>query len=310
MWILTFLFLVTTLSICWVLFGFLLWNFFGGMLVKRTELELPESFPSVTILIPTYNEEAQILEKLADTLALDYPGDRLRIVFADGQSTDRTTELLEEATRDHAQVSVVRCPRGGKIHQLNHVLQSVDTDLVVNTDADARLELDCLKWLAAEFADDQVWVAGAFCNPEGGLKVEQHYWDGQNKARLMETRIKTSSIVVAPCYAFRRALFDTFPEDVVADDIYVAFLCNTLGRRTVYSSKAVCREVRVPGTLDDFLPQKFRKSNAYLRESLRFAYRLPEMDGYNRVMHLTRVVQQLLMPWLGLGWIAIALQNF
>ena len=106
MWILTFLFLVTTLSICWVLFGFLLWNFFGGMLVKRTELELPESFPSVTILIPTYNEEAQILEKLADTLALDYPGDRLRIVFADGQSTDRTTELLEEATRDHAQVSV------------------------------------------------------------------------------------------------------------------------------------------------------------------------------------------------------------
>ena len=306
MWILTSLFVVLTLSISWVLFGFILYNFFVGMLVKRPTVTMPEHFPDVTVLVPTYNEEAQILEKLADIRALNYPSGKIRVIFADGQSSDRTVELLRGAIEEGELIEVVSCPVGGKINQLNHVLADVHTEIVVNTDADARLDPDAVKWLMAEFVDESVWVAGAFCCPEGGFSVEQHYWDGQNKARLMETRLQTSSIVVAPCYGFRRSLMTSFPQDVVADDVYIAFLCNTLGHRTVYSSKALCREVRVPAHLDDFLPQKFRKSNAFLRESLRFVYRLPEMNGYNRVMHLTRVTQQLLMPWMLMAWVALA----
>jgi cellulose synthase/poly-beta-1,6-N-acetylglucosamine synthase-like glycosyltransferase len=306
MWILTFLFLATTAIIGWTLFLFLIYNFIASLLKSRQETVLPAEWPEVTFIIPTYNEADQILDKLENTRALDYPADKLSVIIADGKSTDDTIKRLQDQLKADERISIEICPQGGKINQLNHVLNSVNTPIVVNSDADARLEPDALKWLVAEFQDEETWVAGAFCKPESGLKIEQYIWEGQNKNRLMESDARTASIVVAPCYGFRRELLTQFPDDVVADDIYVAFLANTIGKRTAYSRKAHCTEVRVPETLKDFLPQKFRKSNAYLRESLRFVYRLPEMDMYGKVMHVTRVVQQLLLPWMVLSWVLIA----
>jgi hypothetical protein len=97
-----------------------------------------------------------------------------------------------------------------------------------------------------------------------------------------------------------------FPDDVVADDIYVAFLANTLGFRTIYSRQAIALETRNPRDYSQFVPHKFRKSNAFLRESLRFLYRLPEMKGLFKVIFVTRIAQQLLLPWAILWWILIA----
>ena len=72
-------------------------------------------------------------------------------------------------------------------------------------------------------------------------------------------------MVIACCYAFRRGLLDRFPEDVVADDVYVAALANTLGHRTTYCAKALVEELRTPQTLPELFTHKFRKSNAVLR---------------------------------------------
>jgi hypothetical protein len=64
--------------------------------------------------------------------------------------------------------------------------------------------------------------------------------------------------------------------------------------------------MRTPSTLLEFLPHKFRKSNAFLKESLRFVYRLPEMGTLFKVILLTRTAQQLLLPWMILWWVLIA----
>ncbi|MEW5719972.1 MAG: hypothetical protein AB1817_15190, partial [Chloroflexota bacterium] len=124
--------------------------------------------------------------------------------------------------------------------------------------------------------------------------------------RLLESDAHTASIVIAQCYAFRRELLTAFPDDVIADDIYVAFLANTLGYRTIYSRHATAVETRTPQDISQFLPHKFRKSNAFLRESLRFLYRLPEMSPFCKMLLTTRVVQQLLLPWALIFWILIA----
>jgi cellulose synthase/poly-beta-1,6-N-acetylglucosamine synthase-like glycosyltransferase len=169
------------------------------------------------------------------------------------------------------------------------------------------LSADTLQWIAAEFARaDDVWVVGAYSRPAQTYEANRYYWNAQNKARFLESDAFASSIVVAPCYAFRRKLLDGFPPDVVADDIYVAFLANTSGYRTVYSRKAMALEVRTANTLLEFVPHKFRKSNAFLKESLRFLYRLPEMNTLCKVILLTRTAQQLLLPWMLLWWILIA----
>ncbi|MCI0475716.1 MAG: hypothetical protein L0Y55_05675, partial [Anaerolineales bacterium] len=152
----------------------------------------------------------------------------------------------------------------------------------------------------------EIWVVGAYCRPAEGLAIEQYYWDSQNKGRLLESDAHTASIVIAQCYAFRRELLTAFPDDVIADDIYVAFLANSLGYRTIYSRHATAIETRTPQDISQFLPHKFRKSNAFLRESLRFVYRLPEMSPFCKMLLVTRTVQQLLLPWALISWMLIA----
>ena len=257
--------------------------------------------------MPCFNEAGQILAKLEDLRKVEYPAERLEVVFADGKSDDGSFEALSAEIGQNEPFRVVRCSRRGKIHQLNEVLPLLRGEIIVNTDADARLSADVLQWIAAEFAaSPEVGVVGAYCRPADTLEVEKYYWDAQNKGRFLESDAGSSSIVIAQCYAFRRELLKAFPEDVVADDIYLSFLANTQGYKTVYSRHATAIETRSPQSYAQFLPHKFRKSNAFLRESLRFLYCLPEMKPFFKMLLLTRTAQQLLLPWAGLWWVLLA----
>jgi cellulose synthase/poly-beta-1,6-N-acetylglucosamine synthase-like glycosyltransferase len=299
MWLLVFIFIVSILLIGWMLFGYLLLIWGIGLFRRQDQPSFPSSWPLVSVIVPCYNEQNQIIDKLEDIRKLDYPRDFLEVVFADGGSSDQTVELLTAALGKDEPYRVLNCPQRGKIQQLNHALSQVRGEIIINTDADSRLSPDALKWIAAEFASSpEVWVVGAYCRPGQAVEVEKYYWSAQNKGRLMETRAGSSSIVIAQCYAFRRELMKAFPDDVVADDVYVAFHANTMGYRTVYSRFAMALEMRSPQTHEEFLSHKFRKSNAFLRESLRFLYRLPEMPPFCKMMLFTRTIQQLFLPWL------------
>ncbi|MEW5720462.1 MAG: glycosyltransferase, partial [Chloroflexota bacterium] len=179
MWLLEFLFFAMTLVIGWTLFGYLLYLWFAGLFRAKKMLRVPASnFPRLSIIVPCYNEAEQILAKLDDLRRLTYPRDRLEIIFADGDSTDDTVARLTAATQPDEAIQVVRCPRRGKVHQLNHVLPMVRGEIVVNTDVDARLAPDALAWIAATFdIAPEIWVVGAYCRPASGMEIEQYYWD-------------------------------------------------------------------------------------------------------------------------------------
>ncbi|MBU1169619.1 MAG: glycosyltransferase [Proteobacteria bacterium] len=308
MWMILFLFILMTLLLGWVMFGYFLCLGALGRLNRRKEPVLSDYTPVISVIVPCYNEEEHIIEKLEDILNLDYPRNYLDVVFADGGSNDGTLKLLDENIKDYDHIRVVKCGQKGKINQLNYVLPKVRGDIVVNTDTDARLSPDLLKWIAAEFAvDTNVWVVGAYSRPQNSILIERYYWSAQNKGRLMESNAGTSSIVIAQCYAFKRELIKQFPEDVVADDIYIAFLANTLGYRTVYSRRAKAMEIRAPESYREFITHKFRKNNAFLRESLRFLYLLPNMTSFCKMMFLTRTTQLLFLPWIFLLWIMLGM---
>ncbi|MFH0807488.1 MAG: hypothetical protein V2A57_03645, partial [Elusimicrobiota bacterium] len=91
-----------------------------------------------------------------------------------------------------------------------------------------------------------------------------------------------------------------------ADDVYVAFLANSSGLKTIYSNLAKAPEMRTPKNYSDFIPHKFRKSNAYLRESLRFVYKLPDMDNFFKMMFVTKIAQQLFLPLAFFSWLFFA----
>src|SRR3989339_259471 len=307
MWILEFIFFFITLVLAWSLFGYLLLIWFLGLFRKQKPLKMITDFPMMSLIIPCYNEQDNILEKLKDTRDLEYPKDQLEIIFADGGSADNTLSLLKKSIKEDENIIVINCPKKGKINQLNHVLPGLKGEIIVNSDTDSRLDKFALKWLATEFAvADDIYVVGAYCYPADTINVEKYYWSAQNRFRLIETDARSSSIVIAQCYAFRKKLLKAFPDDVIADDIYIAFLANSFKKRTIYSRYAKAIETRVPKNYSEFIPHKFRKSNAFLRESLRFLYKLPEMGNFCKVMLLTRIAQQLLLPCTLLFWFLLA----
>jgi len=300
---LTLLFVLLNLWLGWMLFMNLQVLWFVGAFRPRKDPVPPAEWPRISVIVPCYNEEGDIEAKLADIRNFDYPRDRMEVVFADGGSKDATVALLNKAIKEDEPFRVVQCPRGGKINQINHVLPSLEGEIIVNTDVDSRVAADALRWIAAEFnTSPEAWVVGACCRPADAIPIELHYWQTQNKGRFLESNAGASPIAIAQCYAYRKELLDAFPEDVVADDIYVALLASALGRRSIYSRKANAVETRGPKDTFEFLSHKLRKSNAFLRETLRFAYRLPEMKTLPKVMLLTRISQQLLLPWVMVFW--------
>ncbi|HUT35922.1 MAG TPA: glycosyltransferase [Planctomycetota bacterium] len=301
MWVLIFLFGLSCVVIGWTCFGYYICLRFQTLLRPRAAAPVDcEDLPFVSVVVPCYNERDQIVAKYINLREQDYPKERLEIVFADGGSTDGTPELLAAQAKDDPAVRVVSCPQKGKIYQLNHVLPQLRGSIVVNTDVDGQMELDTVSALVREFyRDERVAVVGAYTYPAKPLEVDRCYWAGQNRGRLLESDVCATSIVIAVCYAFRRDLFAAFPADVVADDIYVAFEANTRGLRSVYCREAVVSEVRGPSTLEQFFAHKFRKSNAYLREALRFLYRVPDMPKGWKVIYCTKLAQLLLLPWAG-----------
>ncbi len=307
MWLLVFIFFLLTFILGWTLFGYVILIWFLGLFRRRKKPNFPDKWPVISVIVPCYNEEEYILNKLADIRALDYPKECVEVFFVDGGSTDNTVSLLKNNIKNDEPYNIVISPNKGKIHQINYALSKVKGDIIVNTDTDSRLKKDALSWIAAEFAEaPDIYVVGAYCRPSNdAMDIEKYYWATQNKWRFMETDARSSSIVIAQCYAFRRGLLEKFPDDVVADDVYIAFLANSMRYRTTYSRYAIATEMRVPRSYAEFFSHKFRKSNAFLRETLRFLYRLPEMGDFCKMMLLTRIAQQLLLPLTFVSWLLI-----
>src|SRR4029079_7282976 len=121
----------------------------------------PAAEPSVAVIVSAYNEETVIDRRLANLLALDYPGDRLEIVVASDASSDRTNELVEAGAAHEPRVRLLDCPRGGKVAAQDRAVRETTSDVVAFSDANATWAPDALRHLVANLADpDVAYVCG------------------------------------------------------------------------------------------------------------------------------------------------------
>ena len=86
-----------------------------------------------------------IERRLDNLLALDYPADKLEIVVASDASSDRTNELVEAVAAREPRVSLLDCPRGGKVAAQNRAVRQATTDVVAFSDANATWAPDALR---------------------------------------------------------------------------------------------------------------------------------------------------------------------
>ncbi|MFC1721167.1 glycosyltransferase [Patescibacteria group bacterium] len=119
---------------------------------------LPKKLPSVTIMVPCWDEERTAAKTIKSLLALDYPKNKLKIFAIDDGSTDGTWSILKRFEKN-PQVQIFQKENGGKHTALNHGLDFIDTDLVGCLDADSFVAPNALKEIVSCFAEDEKIMA-------------------------------------------------------------------------------------------------------------------------------------------------------
>src|SRR3989344_2069272 len=111
--------------------------------------------PSVSIIVPAWNEERTIGATLVSLLALDYPKDKLSILVVDDGSKDQTLLRAREFETD-SRVKVMTKENGGKYTALNLGLKSIESDLVGCLDADSFVDEQALWEIVAHFENPAI----------------------------------------------------------------------------------------------------------------------------------------------------------
>lgn len=250
-----------------------------------------DGWPAVTIVVAALNEATLMPGKLRELVALAYPGPSPRIVVVDGGSSDGTPAIVAEHAASHPRIELVETTLANKIAQLNKALARAQTPWVLVTDVDARLPADALERLMrAARADDRVAVAGTTAMPRRPYPLDAWHWRLSNALRRLEQRAgRTTGLVVAPCYLFRRSLVDRWPDAAVADDVYVACRAAETGQRAALLDADV-EELRSAATLGGWLTHKVRRTMGYQREVFRFLPAAARMTWPMRLVFLWRAL--------------------
>jgi len=216
-----------------------------GFLWRRPVLKA-DIEPPVSVIIAARNEAVSIAAKIENTLALDYPPEKLNVVVASDGSEDGTDErVLRYADRG---VRLLPLPRCGKAEALNSAVEVSSGEILVFTDANSVLSPDAIRALVRPFADPKVGgVAGNQCylEEQGGRKGvdggEILYWSFDRLLKQAETLAGNVISATGAIYAIRRSRFRTIPAGVT-DDFFVSASVVAQGYRLVFEAAAVAFE--------------------------------------------------------------------
>jgi len=227
---------------------------FGSYRASNAGNDTAGELPTVSLIIPAYDEEEVIAEKVANALALDYPRERLQIVVASDGSSDATAERARAAGAD----LVLELPPGGKVAALNAAAERATGDVLAFSDANSVWAPDALRQLVVPFADPAVgYVCGQvrFLDPSGD-NLEGAYWRYEMAVREMESALAGVTAGNGAIYAVRRdAYIPLAPSG--SHDLSFPFALAKRGRRSLYAPAARAEEKMVP-TLEGEFARKRR----------------------------------------------------
>lgn len=208
-------------------------------------LPADEELPPLTLFIAAYNEEDVVDEKIRNCLQLDYPADKLRILWVTDGSNDRTNERLSR----WRQATVLHQPeRQGKTAALNRGMPFVSTPLVVFTDANTCLNREALKEMVHAFADPRVGcVAGekriaVQSKDNAASGGEGLYWKYESTLKALDARLYSAVGAAGELFAVRRELFEEMPADTLLDDFILSLRIVMQGHTIAYCANAYATE--------------------------------------------------------------------
>jgi len=133
---------------------------------KNTYDRLPDELPRVSLIIPSYNEEAVLERTIPTALAMDYPPDKLELIYVyESACTDRTEQIIRAFASQDSRIKAVRriTQKGGKAAVTNYGLQFATGDIIGIFDADHSLNSDLVRLAVAQLQAPNVKCVRGWC---------------------------------------------------------------------------------------------------------------------------------------------------
>ena len=219
------------------------------LFVKPVKRVLPpdSDLPEVTLFITAFNEEDVVDEKMENSLALDYPADKLRIVWVTDGSDDGTNDRLQ--TRWNGKATVYFQPkRQGKTAAMTRGMTLVRTPLVVFTDANTMVNSEAIREIVLAFQNPKVGcVAGekriAVQTKDGAAAGgEGIYWKYESTLKALDSRLYSAVGAAGELFAVRRELFEPMEPDTLLDDFILSLRIAMKGYTIAYCTNAYAIE--------------------------------------------------------------------
>jgi cellulose synthase/poly-beta-1,6-N-acetylglucosamine synthase-like glycosyltransferase len=216
--------------------------------------------PSVTILIAAWNEEEIIVEKIHNTLQLDYPKQKLQLIFITDGSTDNTPKLI----RPFSEITLLHNnTRDGKMAAIKRAIPYAEGEIMVFTDANTFLNETAIKELVKHYQNNKVGaVAG-----EKRIFVDKHadassagegfYWKYESKLKEWDYELYSNVGAAGELFSIRTALYQPVESDTIIDDHMIAMRIAENGYIIAYEPKAYATETASADTSEE-LKRKIR----------------------------------------------------
>ncbi len=244
--------IVFWISIFLVIYTFVGYGFLLFLLVKiKKVFKIPFFFkadvplPTVCILIAAYNEEDLIVDKIKNTLELDYPKDRLKVIFITDGSTDGTAEKISrynEVTLLHEDV------RGGKMAAIKRAIPYINGEITVFTDANTFLNKEAILELVKHYQNPKVGcVAGEKRilveeSADASSAGEGFYWKYESMLKKWDYELYSGVGAAGELFSIRTSLYVPVESDTIIDDHMIAMRIAESGYVIAYEPNAYAME--------------------------------------------------------------------
>ncbi len=281
----------------------LLW-FLSTLGLTKKVLQDEKTLPNVALLISCYNEIEVIDEKIENTLAIDYPKEKLEIIIISDGSDDGTDEAIKKYSEQN--ISLIRQEgRLGKTSAINLAMVEVKAEIVVFSDANAMYEAGAIKKLVRNFADKTVgYVVGAALYTDGDTNAaaasEDIYWKYEVALKRLESSIHSVVGGDGAMYAIRSELFITLDAKDINDFVNPLQIIEQ-GYRGVFEHEARCFEE----TAGDFNKEAKRKERIVNRSFRGLMKVKSVMNPFKSGFFSLEIISHKLLRWLMPIFIAV-----
>ena len=248
---------------------------------KRTDIA-----PSVSIIISAYNEQRNIEQKILNTLALDYPENKLEILMGNDGSSDGTAEIIKRYAHKNVRLFDYKCNRG-KTSVQNDLVNGASGEILVFTDAASFLSPNAVKKLIRNFADDRIGcVAGKMLFVSKGENITTQsqgiYWQYETKIKEKESQLGRLIGVDGPLYAVRKNCYVPLQAHIISD-LMTPLLVLEQGKMVILEPESIVEEEPTQKGAQEFKTRR--------RITLR---------GLTGIFAHPQVINPLKHPWLSL----------